>query len=277
MAFPALWRLRTAHPGARLIFVAAPCLHPLLAPYTDLYLNLDDVGLQLFLEGAEPPEGWHAGCRVALWMADPSGTARRNLARWGAQEIVHVADFRPGRHAARQLEGSIAHWGLADGEPPLLIPREGRGEALGGARDVVIHPGSGNQAKNWPLGNFLELATSLQARGLRTAFLLGPAEEATGLAQELSRRRWEFIRGLSVAQVARLLSAARLYVGNDSGISHLAGLVGAPSLVIFGPTDPAMWAPLGPRVRVAAGRKGMWPSVGQVLEAAREMLWGWGP
>jgi ADP-heptose:LPS heptosyltransferase len=50
--------------------------------------------------------------------------------------------------------------------------------------------------------------------------------------------------------VAAILRRARAFLGNDSGISHLAGMLGLPTLALFGPTDPALWAPLGPRVRV---------------------------
>jgi ADP-heptose:LPS heptosyltransferase len=55
---------------------------------------------------------------------------------------------------------------------------------------------------------------------------------------------------LSLAQVAALLRCAALYLGNDSGISHLAGAVGTRGVVLFGPTDPRMWAPRGGRLRV---------------------------
>jgi ADP-heptose:LPS heptosyltransferase len=54
--------------------------------------------------------------------------------------------------------------------------------------------------------------------------------------------------------LARWLARARLYVGNDSGITHLAAAAGAPVLALFGPSDPEIWAPRGPNVRVARWR-----------------------
>jgi ADP-heptose:LPS heptosyltransferase len=58
-------------------------------------------------------------------------------------------------------------------------------------------------------------------------------------------------------ELACWLAGASLYVGNDSGITHLAAAAGAPVVALFGPTDPAVWAPRGPRVRVVAtGRPG---------------------
>jgi ADP-heptose:LPS heptosyltransferase len=71
-----------------------------------------------------------------------------------------------------------------------------------------------------------------------------------------------------------VLERARLYVGNDSGISHLAAAWGAPVLALFGPTDPAQWAPIGPRVRVLRGGDGSVENLEleDVVRAAREML-----
>jgi ADP-heptose:LPS heptosyltransferase len=54
-------------------------------------------------------------------------------------------------------------------------------------------------------------------------------------------------------ELARWLAGARAYVGNDAGITHLAAAVGTPVVAIFGPTDPGLWAPRGPRVRIVAG------------------------
>lgn len=69
----------------------------------------------------------------------------------------------------------------------------------------------------------------------------------------------------SLVELARSLAGARLYIGNDSGVSHLAAAVGCPTVVLFGPTDPRVWAPRGGHVTVVRGMP--WPEVGQVLEA----------
>lgn len=272
LAYPALWRLKAAHPKAKLALASSGALRGLLAPYVDLYLTLDDFGVGLFLQGSPEPDGWVPGCRVALWMADPSGTARRNLARWGASEVVHLWHLRPGQHAALQLQLSIDHWGLAQDKVPLLATGPAQTVNRDLQPDVLIHPGSGSTAKNWPLQAFISLAVELRRKGLKVAFLAGPAEEAVGIARQLALGGQEVISGLSVGQVARLLSTVKLYVGNDSGITHLAGLVGAATLAIFGPTDPTVWAPLGPRVQVIACGKDMWPALDQVLEAVDGML-----
>jgi ADP-heptose:LPS heptosyltransferase len=79
---------------------------------------------------------------------------------------------------------------------------------------------------------------------------------------------------LPLRVLGALLARAALYVGNDSGVTHLAAAWGAPTLALFGPTDPAQWAPLGPRVRTLRAPDGRMPSLGvaSVLEAARARL-----
>ncbi|HET7295379.1 MAG TPA: glycosyltransferase family 9 protein, partial [Vicinamibacteria bacterium] len=112
---------------------------------------------------------------------------------------------------------------------------------------LALHPGSGSTRKNWPAERFAGLADTL-APGTAYALVEGPAD-ATAVACVLERApRAVVVRGLSPLALASLLAQASLYVGNDSGVSHLAAAVGAPTLALFGPTDPAVWAPVGPRV-----------------------------
>ncbi|HNT87980.1 MAG TPA: glycosyltransferase family 9 protein, partial [Candidatus Hydrogenedentes bacterium] len=70
--------------------------------------------------------------------------------------------------------------------------------------------------------------------------------------------------------IAGILAGARLYIGNDSGITHLAAAVGCPTVAVFGPTDPTVWAPRGARVHVVAGDP--WPDAEAVLRDARAVL-----
>ena len=136
---------------------------------------------------------------------------------------------------------------------------------------VAIHPGSGAEHKCWPLENFLKLSTHLRQEQMEVIFLLGPAE----------RERWEsnrvrqieavgpVLKELALTEVTAILSCCAGYVGNDSGIGHLAGSMGIPTVTIFGPTSPRKWRPLGPNVSVCeppTNAKSPWPEVGQVLQ-----------
>ncbi len=111
-------------------------------------------------------------------------------------------------------------------------------------RVLVIHAGSGGVAKNWE--GMADVARDWRRAGGRVVALIGPAEierDATVSADVV-------VAGEPLAHVAAVVRRADRYLGNDSGISHLAGLLGAAALVLFADTDPATWAPSGPRARV---------------------------
>lgn len=98
---------------------------------------------------------------------------------------------------------------------------------------AVIHPFSGSPKKNWPLDRF-RAAAALLARRMPVHWCAGPEEELPGAVRFPDLRR-----------LARWLSAAAVYLGNDSGITHLAAACGVPVIALFGPTDPRVWAPRG--------------------------------
>jgi len=112
----------------------------------------------------------------------------------------------------------------------------------------ILHPGSGSKKKAWPLDRFLTLAHTLQDR-LRSKVLvvLGPAEgpdirkafETTGPNAPV------VAKGLTLLQLASVMDGCWFFVGNDSGISHMAAALGLPTLAIFGPTDQRVWSPRG--------------------------------
>jgi ADP-heptose:LPS heptosyltransferase len=104
---------------------------------------------------------------------------------------------------------------------------------------AAIHPFSGSPRKNWPLENFRELARQLEA-GMPVRWCAGPEDPPLEGAVRID----------DLYELARWLARAQMYVGNDSGITHLAAAVGTPVLALFGPTDPAVWAPRGAHVTV---------------------------
>jgi ADP-heptose:LPS heptosyltransferase len=113
---------------------------------------------------------------------------------------------------------------------------------------IIIHPGAGSIRKRWPLANFLELAAGLENRGLKPQFVCGPAElDLMVKIQSRNRRGHTFIE---LTDLADWIESAGAYIGNDSGVSHLAAFLGLPGVVIFGPSDPARWKPPGPEVKM---------------------------
>lgn len=110
---------------------------------------------------------------------------------------------------------------------------------------AVIHPFSGSRRKNWPLEKFRLLARGLE-RTMPVHWCAGAEDPPLEDARHFD----------DLYELACWLAQASLYIGNDSGITHLAAAVGTPVLAIFGPTDPAVWAPRGPHVRIAPSRIG---------------------
>ena len=113
-----------------------------------------------------------------------------------------------------------------------------------GSRALAIHPGSGGVAKNWE--GMATLADGWRRAGGTVVAILGPAEIELGTTIPAD----VVLDAEPLPHVAAVLRRAQRYLGNDSGISHLAGLVGAQALVLFADSDPMIWAPLGPEVRV---------------------------
>ena len=152
-------------------------------------------------------------------------------------------------HAALPVEGTEVHavdyyldqvGAEMSGSPRLPVGRRDDGF-------IAIHPFSGGRRKNWPLERFQELARLFTEPVLWTA---GPEEPLEGA------ERFDNLWSLS-----EWLAGARLFIGNDSGISHLAAACGVPVVALFGPTDPRVWAPRGPCVRVLASRDGSMGSI----------------
>lgn len=124
--------------------------------------------------------------------------------------------------------------------PRIECPRRDGGFA-------VIHPFSGSPTKCWPLERFQEVAARIERR-MPVRWCAGPEETLSGA-----------IRIANLYELGCWLATARLYIGNDSGITHLAAAVGTPVIALFGPTDPHIWAPRGEKVRVIAR-----PTIGEI-------------
>ena len=117
---------------------------------------------------------------------------------------------------------------------------------------VVIHPGAGSPAKCWPLERFVDLGRRFRAEGRAVRFVIGETERERWPAGQVDGLRGvgEVVEPANYLQLLDALQPASLFVGNDSGPGHLAGMIGVPTFSIFGPTDPNLWKALGPSVRV---------------------------
>jgi heptosyltransferase III len=142
---------------------------------------------------------------------------------------IHATDFYLAQ--ARTLGACDS-----DGIPRIACP-EGKEDY------AVIHPFSGSARKNWPLEGYRQVARGLERR-LEVRWCAGPEDPPVEGAAKFD----------DLYSLACWLARAQLYVGNDSGITHLAAATGTPVLALFGRTDPAVWGPRGENVRIGRWR-----------------------
>jgi heptosyltransferase-2 len=147
---------------------------------------------------------------AVVWMKDP--VLADNLRASGIPNVACEQPFPAAGHAADHLLRTL-HLGRPD-LPDLWDSTDG---------EILIHPGSGSRAKNWPY--FPKLQRRLP--GTRR------------ISSELP-----------LVELMREIARCRMFIGNDSGITHLAAYIGCPTLALFGPTDPRTWGPIGRRARV---------------------------
>lgn len=143
-------------------------------------------------------------------------------------------------------------------EPALLFDRiEKDGSA--GTGGVLIHPGSGGELKCWPMERYIQLVEMLRQRNMQPVMVLGPVEmEPLGRGVDVLRQRCQLRADPSLEDLMEMISEARMYIGNDSGPTHLAAAMGRATIAIFGPTDPRIWRPIGPQVTVLRSQENRW-------------------
>jgi ADP-heptose:LPS heptosyltransferase len=163
--------------------------------------------------------------QAIVWMKDTS--IAENLRRSGVENVLRANPFPRSGHAAAHLLQTL---GLP---APALLDRW-----QPGSDRIILHPGSGSPLKCWP--HFKELAHHLAS----VSFLIGPLEGG------FETSPFSRLENLSLRELAKILVTSRAFVGNDSGITHLAAHLGVPTVALFGPTEPEIWKPIGRRVGV---------------------------
>jgi ADP-heptose:LPS heptosyltransferase len=218
---------------------------------------------------------------IVSYLYDPDQIFERNLRRSGVENLICAPAriVESAGHAARQLAQPIEQMGIevvdfAERIFASLDDREFAREFLASMPQpiIAIHPGSGSQTKNWPVENWIGLFSqnSRFADLQRVLVVSGEADDAETdqLEREWKNRNVRFARNLPLPQLAALLERAT-YIGHDSGISHLAAAAGANCVLLFGPTNPDVWAPQNQNVRVLRGPNGRLDDLPiQTVEAA---------
>ncbi|NLG34107.1 MAG: glycosyltransferase family 9 protein [Lentisphaerae bacterium] len=188
------------------------------------------------------------------YLHDPVGQVRSNLLLAGAKQVLSGSPIIKRGHAVPFLLEPLQALAIYETDlvPSLDVSGEARAEArrrlhaMGvKGRPVAVHPGSGSPSKNWPAGRFVEVIRRLRQSGRDVVAVLGEADRdvAARLAREFPGL--PALDNLPLTDLAAVLTECESYLGNDSGITHLAAAVGLPVVALFGPSDPDTWGPRG--------------------------------
>jgi heptosyltransferase III len=251
LSLPLPESIRVQNPAAKIVFLGTRAYRDLIPTWAEFQPMDDPQWLWLFApEGAVLPEHGPSFDRAYVVLNQPDDVIR-NLARAGVRSIIHTPS-RPqtGEHVVERMHRGL---GLTVPEKaPALSHPASRKENL-----IWIHPGSGGPGKCVPLDFLIRFVESLGdvtawsravTAGEEDAFL----REHTEWEALISAPRTRLLEQRPLPELCATLGSASLFIGNDSGISHLAAALGVPSVVFFVSTDPAQWSPWVPphQVRV---------------------------
>ncbi len=271
LTLPAIKLLRDRFPEAHLEILGIKPIAALAEKrfYADAIRSLDAPQLaRFFAANSDLPSELAAYFAnfdlIVSYLSDPDRIFERNVKRCSsAMFITGPARLDSSEHAAFQLARPLEALGLCLGEPAASIyPSDADRAAVRCFREegrslfIVLHPGSGSETKNWPIENWIQFGNALLARGRHLLIIAGEADtkRITSLKSAWSGQPVRFAENLPLPQLAALLQGAT-FVGHDSGISHIAAAVGARCLLLYGPTDPAVWAPANHNVTVLRAPK----------------------
>lgn len=253
LTLPAVQALRDSYPKAHLCAIGYPAPWKIAGSLMDEVLSVDRAELAGLLTGTPVPAliSWLSQVDLlVLWTQQDRGSMLRSTAK---PEIISASPYPPpGIHASAWLLQTLA---LPDDTPAgfrLAFDGAERAEAtsvlraLHLSRPVMLHPGAGAHWKRWPAERFAALADALERRGRQVLLVEGPSDmESIEVVQAHAARPYPVLHEASLRRLAALLAQGSLFIGNDSGVTHLAAISGVPTVALFGPTDPASWAPLG--------------------------------
>jgi len=267
------------------IILTVPSFLALKEISKELFLSVPSQWLPLFegfsqlipLEGKLMSSIWQGGDEfekamgnfdiVITWHYDKEGVFVKNLEKIAGKVIV--GDIRPkkGVHQSLNLFYPILEINKGIQFPKILrLPNlpywkpEGKSE-------ITIHPGSGSMKKVWGIENFLFLARKFLSENKKVKVILGEAELRKEFSVFKELKGAHIKENLSIKELVRELLDGIVYVGNDSGVSHLSALLGIPTVVIFKETDPEIWAPRGERVHIISTYPGKeWIKKEEVME-----------
>lgn len=267
LTLPAIQAFRRERPGWKISVIGSYPLLSLLkgSPFADDLFPIDDASFSSFFSQGELSSAWVERFRRAefIFVFLEDSLLFKNLKRAGTRKAVIPGGTGKDGHVTDKFMSALSHAGIrgAKAVPEIFIPEEEKkfaedfleSRGLLQRKLAAVHPGSGSKKKNWPAEKFEAVTRKLI--GDYGMDVIVPCGEAD--ADEVLRLSSHFESGgiftagdLEIRRLAAVLSKCRLYVGNDSGVSHIAAACGVPSVCVFGPTDPVTWSPRGREVRI---------------------------
>lgn len=249
LTLPSLAAIRSRWPLAELRLLATPG-HAALAGLAGLCDDFRDpttaaTGFLFHPHAPADPAlaSWIGACDLAIsWLPDPDGTTRQRIHDCGVREVLPGPWLmQPDRPAWIQLADALPG-------PPGVVPIHLAAPSR--SRILALHPGSGGTRKIWPADRWLATIRHLHQRGLIDATLVitGECERNTPASQLAAALRAAGVPStaahqLPLPELVAALARCQWFTGHDSGIAHLAAVCGLPTHLLFGPTNPAVWAP----------------------------------
>jgi heptosyltransferase-3 len=262
LAFPTLHALRRKYAAQRITFVSNAGVLPLAQAWelADEVSDFQDSRWsELFstagIRNAAQRELAASTDRAICWLGDPDHLVEHNLHQAGVKKII-VAPGRPPEDSTKHVAVYLAS---TVGIPAKQVfswhpPLPGNND-MSSSKTIAIHPGSGSERKCWPIASFAEVIQTLWQENYAVLLLAGPADE-----QRLAYLKahltpppgmYRTLVNAPLLEIAQQLRQCRGYLGNDSGITHLAAMSGVPTVAIFGPgTRVSTWEPLGKKVEI---------------------------
>lgn len=272
LALPALRALRAGFPVHRHALIAAGAVGKLLRACGEIdeLIPIEDGILASLLAGTGVPSRIRnliGDCNLAVgWMEDAEGTLAPALQAMGARRIILRSPGHlgfDGLHQSDRFLRAVRDIAWPAECPTTLTMNDtdvARGrELLSKAgvpqkRVIGLHPGSGSRHKCCAPSVFSELCSLLAGGGFFPLLLGGPADDDL-VSEVISHCRLPvpIIANLDLITMAAVLMHLDLYIGHDSGLTHLAAALHRPAIALFGPTPPQRWAPRGSHVRILSG------------------------
>jgi len=263
LTLPAISALRSTFASSHLEVLGYPKVAELarVAGLIDAFRSIEARALAGFFarNGKLDPElsgYFESFALIFSYLYDPDQIFRSNIGMVTKAQFVqaqHRPDETEAVHATSVFLKPLEQMAIFDASPIPLLPME-KGPQNIHPRRVAVHPGSGSESKNWPVENWIQLIRELQARGEQILVIGGEADE--GRIEQIRRAipgiYLEFNKPL--ADLAKTLTQCGVFIGHDSGISHIAAALGLKSLILWGPSNEGIWRPLTEKVEILKSR-----------------------